>query len=144
VYVRVPKFLIDVVHEVRVLLNPIYADEYYAKSIMTRTRLKTIEEKMKSWGCELNHPNQFKYPNQVSSGHLYFSNGKQLHIRVKYIAGGKYELKGHVEWHGVPHPIKHMMYMDLDYDLGYDIMKELWDASEEKLNEVKKKYDILK
>lgn len=142
-YVKVPKFLIDVVHEVRVLINPKYADEYYDKSIMVKVPLRKIEEKMLMWGCELNHPNQYKYPNQVSSGHLYFGNGKQLHIRIKFIAGGKYEIKGHVEWHGVPHPFRHMMYADLDYDLGYNILKELWDSTIDELEKIKKKYEML-
>jgi hypothetical protein len=143
VYVKVPKILIDVVHEIRVIINPKYADEFYEQAILVRNPLKKIEEKMVSWGCELNHNNQFKYPNQVSSGHLYFGNGKQLHIRVKFIAGGKYELKGHVEWHGVPHPIRHMMYFDLDYELGYKVMKDLWDAHSDDIEDIKKKYDIL-
>ena len=142
-FVRMPQFFIDVVHEVRVIINPKYADEFYKKALNVKVSLKKIEEKMRVWGAELNHPNQFKYPNQVSSGHLYFNNGKQLHIRVKYLTGGKYELKGHVEWHGVPHPVKHMMYMDLDYDLGYDIMKELWEAPGDAIDEIKKKWGII-
>lgn len=138
--VKVPKFLTDIVHEVRVLINPRYADEFYQTGILTEMPLKKVEEKMKSWGCEMNHHNQYKYPTQVSSGHIYFTNGRQLHIRVKFISGGKYELKGHVEWHGVSHPIRHMMYADLDYDLGYKILKKLWNAKAEDLHEIRKKY----
>jgi hypothetical protein len=142
-YIRVPKFLTDVVHEIRVIINPKYADEYYDTGIFTVKKMKKIEEKLASWGCELNHTNQFKYTTQVSSGHLYFSNGKQLHIRVKFISGGKYELKGHVEWHGVAHPFRHMMYADLDYELGHKILKELWEAVPEEIERIKERYQII-
>ncbi|UCH87922.1 MAG: hypothetical protein JSV49_06535 [Thermoplasmata archaeon] len=143
-FVRIPKFLTDLVHEVRVLINPRYADEFYDTGILVKGPLEKIEKKFAEWGAELNHTNQFKYPNQVSSAHLYFENGKQLHIRVKYISGAaRYELKGHVEWHGVPHPIKHMMYADLDYDLGFKITKELWNAGEKKIEGIKKKYQMM-
>jgi hypothetical protein len=142
VFVRVPRFLTDLVHEVRVIINPKFADEFYDTGIVVKGPLEKIEERMSSWGSELNHPNQFKYPNQVSSAHLYLTNGKQLHIRVKYLSGARYELKGHVEWHGVPHPVKHMMYLGLDYKLGYKITKALWNAKPEELEKVKKRYLI--
>lgn len=140
--IRVPKFLTDLVHEVRVLINHRYADEHYDTGIVVAGPLKKVEEKMASWGSELNHPNQFKYHNQVSSAHLYLANGRQLHIRVKYRSGAKYELKGHVEWHGVAHPVRHMMYADLDYDLGHEIVKALWNALPEEIDKIKKKYLI--
>lgn len=142
-FVKMPKFFIDVVHEVRVIINSKYADEFYHKAILIKLPLAKIKDKFEAWGAEMDHHNQYKYPNQVGSAHLYFNNGKQLHIRVKFITGGKYELKAHVEWHGVPHPIRHMMYLDLDYDLGYRIMKELWDSTKENLEDIKKKWGIL-
>jgi hypothetical protein len=119
-------------HKFRVALNPIYSDEHYDTGLVIDLPIKKIENLLSSWGCELNHPNQFEYPNQVLSGHLYLKNGKQLHIRVKKVDKGL-ELKGHVEWHGVTHPILHMLYANLDYEKGYQMVKNFLEKSNIKL-----------
>jgi hypothetical protein len=124
----VPRILIDSVHEFRVKLNPIYAEENYETDLVIDTPLKKLIEIMEEWGCEINHPNQYKYPNQVASGHLYLNNGKQFHLRVYKHSKGLM-IKGHIEWHGVTHPIRHIMYANLDYAKGYRMLKSLTDKS---------------
>ncbi len=136
--IYIPKFLLRWAHKFRVGLNPIYSDEHYDTGIILDIALQELETIMGSWGCELNHPNQFQYPNQVASGHKYLQNGKQLHIRVIEKPDG-YELKAHVEWHGVTHPILHMLYANLDYQKGYEMLKRFIEKSKSLLlNKLKK------
>ena len=122
--IHMPKFLLRWAHRFRVRLNPIYADENYDTDIVIDIPLPKLMKLMGSWGCELNHPNQFEYPNQVASGHIYLNNGKQFHLRVTKTPKGMM-LKGHVEWHGVTHPILHIMYANLDYEIGYRMLKKM-------------------
>jgi hypothetical protein len=122
IIIYVPKFMLRWAHKFRVALNPIYSDEHYKTGLVVDLPLKKVEKLLLSWGCEVNHPNQYEYKNQVASGHIYLKNGKQLHIRVKKVKKGL-ELKGHVEWHGVTHPILHMLYANLDYEKGYKMIK---------------------
>jgi hypothetical protein len=79
----------------------------------------------------------------VASGHLYLTNGKQFHLRVYKNSDGLM-IKGHVEWHGITHPILHMMYANLDYEKGYRMLKNLLDKSgiELIIDKGEGKYDI--
>jgi hypothetical protein len=122
--IYVPKFLLRWAHMFRVGLNPIYADENYDTDIVIEMPKNKIREMMRDWGCELDHPNQFEYPGQEISGHIYLNNGKQLHIRVTKHPKG-FMLKAHEEWHGITHPILHIMYANLDYEKGYRMLKKL-------------------
>ena len=124
----VPKFLLDLAHEFRVKLNPIYADENYETDLIVDIPLKELQNIMRDWGCEIDHPNQFWYPDQVTSGHIYLENGKQFHMRVYKHKDG-FLVKGHVEWHGVTHPIRHIMYANLDYEKGYRMLKNFCEKS---------------
>ncbi len=126
--IYIPKFMLRWAHKFRVALNPIYSDEHYNTGIKLDMSLDKLENLMESWGCELNHPNQYEYRHQVASGHLYLKNGKQLHIRVTERLEG-YELKAHLEWHGVTHPILHMLYANLDYQKGYEMLKRIIEKS---------------
>lgn len=126
--IYIPKFMLRWAHKFRVGLNPIYSDEHYDTGMIIDISLAKLKNLMESWGCELNHPNQFEYPHQVASGHIYLKNGKQLHIRVVEKPEG-YELKGHVEWHGVTHPILHMLYAHLDYQKGFEMLKKFIEKS---------------
>ena len=127
--VYIPKFLLRWAHRFRVHLNPIYSDENYKTDIIINMPLPKLNKIMESWGCEINHPNQYWYPDQVASGHIYLKNGKQFHMRVYNHPKGLM-LKGHVEWHGVTHPILHIMYANLDYEKGYRMLKKLLEKSE--------------
>ena len=87
---------------------------------------------MKKWGCEIDHPNQYKYPNQLASGHIYLNNGKQFHVRVTKHSKGLM-LKAHEEWHGLTHPILHILYANLDYEKGYRMLKKFIKRSKFKI-----------
>jgi hypothetical protein len=126
--VYLPKFMLRWAHKARVALNPIYADENYDTDIVVELPQRKILKIMESWGCELNHPNQYEYPGQIASGHIYLKNGKQLHIRVTEHPKG-YMMKAHEEWHGITHPILHIMYANLDYEKGYRMLKRLLEKS---------------
>jgi hypothetical protein len=130
--IYVPKFLLRWAHRFRVHLNPIYSDENYNTDIIIDLSLDKLLKVLSSWDCELNHPNQFNYPHQVASGHIYLNNGKQLHIRVTKHSKGLM-LKAHEEWHGVTHPILHIMYANLDYEKGYRMLKRLLNKSKIKI-----------
>ena len=41
----------------------------------------------------------------------------------------QFPVKGHVEWHGVTHPIRHIMYANLDYEKGYRMLKNFCEKS---------------
>ena len=127
--IRSPKIFVRWAHTFRVKLNPRYADENYDTDIYTELPLETIIQILASWGCRINDPNQYWYPNQVASGHIYFTNGRQLHIRVYEHEDGRYSLKAHVEWDGMVRPIMHIMYAGLDYHKGYRILRHLWNSS---------------
>jgi len=129
VKIRMPKFLLRWAHTFRVHLNPIYADENYDTDIVINLPIPKLLQIMADWGCEVNHPNQYQYPNQVASGHIYLNNGKQFHMRVYRHKNGLM-MKGHVEWHGITHPILHIMYANLDYEKGYRMMKKLVENTE--------------
>lgn len=122
----VPKFLLRWAHKFRVHLNPIYADENYDTDIVVDIPLSRLLKIMKSWDCEIDHPNQYWYPNQVASGHIYLKNGKQFHVRV-YDHSDGLMLKAHEEWHGLNHPILHILYANLDYEKGYRMLKKLFE-----------------
>lgn len=141
--VYMPKFLLRWAHKFRVNLNPIYADENYDTDIVVNLPFNRVIKLMQSWDCEIGHPNQFEYSNQVSSGHIYLKNGKQLHIRV-YSHPKGFMLKAHEEWHGVTHPILHIMYANLDYEKGYRMLKRLIEKSKVKvlIDKGKDKYDL--
>lgn len=130
--IHVPKFFLRWAHKFRVHLNPIYSDENYETDIVVNMPLTKLLKVMSSWGCELNHPNQYQYPEQVASGHIYLNNGKQFHMRVYNHKKGLM-LKGHEEWHGVTHPIMHIMYANLDYENGYRMLKNLLEKSKVKI-----------
>ena len=132
VKIYVPRFLLRWAHKFRVKLNPIYADENYDTDLVTDLPLTKLKKLMLSWGCELDHPNQFSYPDQVTSGHIYLKNGKQFHVRVSKHPDGLM-MKGHVEWHGLTHPILHILYANLDYEKGYRMLKELVEKSSIKI-----------
>ena len=136
--VYIPKFFLRWAHRFRVRLNPIYADENYKTDIIINMPLPKLIKIMESWGCEVNHPNQFWYPDQVASGHIYLKNGKQFHMRVYKHPKGLM-LKGHVEWHGVTHPILHMLYANLDYQKGYEMLKGFIEKSKHLLLKNSKK-----
>jgi hypothetical protein len=122
--IYLPKFFLRWAHAFRVRLNPIYADENYKTDIIIDLQLDNLIKIMEKWGCEINHPNQYSYPHQVASGHIYLNNGKQFHVRVCRHEKGLM-LKAHIEWHGVTHPILHIMYANLDYEAGYRMLKRL-------------------
>lgn len=141
--IYMPKFFLRWAHRFRVNLNPIYADENYDTDIVVNMSLSELIKIMEKWGCELNHPNQYWYPDQVASGHIYLNNGKQFHLRV-YDHPKGLMIKGHVEWHGITHPILHTMYANLDYEKGYRMLKKLVEKSKLKIliDQGKGKYDI--
>ena len=132
VKVYCPKFFLKLAHKFRVSLNPIYSDENYDTDIVVDISLKELTKVLKTWGCELNHPNQYWYPDQVASGHIYLNNGKQFHLRVTKHRRGLM-LKGHIEWHGLTHPILHILYANLDYESGYRMLKKLMKKSNLKI-----------
>jgi hypothetical protein len=141
--VYVPKIFLKWAHDFRVKLHPRYADENYDTDIVINIELDRLRELMDKWGCDIDHPNQYKYPNQVSSGHIYLANGKQFHVRVYKHSKG-FMIKGHVEWHGITHPILHMMYANLDYEKGYRMLRNLLEKAgvDILIDKGKGKYDV--
>lgn len=125
VKLRMPRWWINLAHKYRVKLHPRYDDMKYDTGIVVRDSLDEIRRRLLLLTCDIDNPNQYIYPTQVMSGHLYLPKGRQLHIRVFKHPDG-YELKAHLEWSGLSHPIKHIMYSGLDYEKGYLILKKLW------------------
>ena len=125
VKVRMPRWWINIAHRYRVKLHPRYADENYDTGIILRCTLEEIRHRFILLTCDIDNPNQYIYPDQVMSAHLYLPKGRQLHVRVfKYPEG--FIMKAHLEWSGVEHPIRHTFYSGLDYEEGYRILKKLW------------------
>ena len=122
-----------------VFYNNFYLEKY---KIVIKMPLKKLIKLMESWGSDMNHPNQYWYPDQVASAHIYLDNGKQFHVRVYKHEKGLM-LQGHLEWHGITHPIRHTMYANLDYEKGYRMLKKLLEKTDVKIiiDKGKDKYD---
>jgi hypothetical protein len=125
VKVRMPRWWINLAHKFRIKLHPRYDDDHYDTGIVVDCSLDEIRNRFLSWTCDLDNPHQYIYKNQVLSGHIYLPAGRQLHIRVFTHPKG-YEMKAHLEWSGLEHPIRHTFYSGLDYEQGYIILKKLW------------------
>lgn len=123
--VQMPRWWIDLAHKFRVKLHPRYADEHYNTGIVVTCTLEEIRQRFIQFTCDIDNPNQYIYPEQVMSAHLYLPKGKQLHVRVYKCSEG-FLMKGHLEWSGTKHPIRHTFYSGLDYDEGDKILKKLW------------------
>lgn len=122
--VYVPKCMLHWAHKFRIALNPIYSDENYETDIVLDMPLADLITILEGWGCEIGHPNQYWYFDQIASGHIFLKNGKQFHLRV-YTHPNGLMLKGHIEWHGLTHPILHILYANLNYKKGYKMLKKL-------------------
>ena len=125
VKVRMPKWWMDWAHKFRVKLHPRYDDLKYDTGIVVTCPVEEIRQRLVLMTCDIDNPNQYIYPHQVMSGHLYLPKGRQLHIRVFRHPDGC-ELKAHLEWSGLSHPIRHTFYSGLDYEKGYLVLKKLW------------------
>ncbi len=130
--IHMPKCFLKWAHDFRVKLHKRYADENYKTDIVIDLPLPKLIKIMESWGAVINHPNQYWYSMQVASGHIYLPNGKQFHMRV-YTHPKGLMVKGHIEWHGLTHPILHIMYANLDYEAGYRMLKKLCNKSNLKI-----------
>lgn len=122
----VPRWIVNGTHEFRRKLNPRYDDDGHPEKFFTRHPLFVIRSRLRGLGFELDTINQFSYPDQVLSGHLYFRNGRQLHVRVRRISKGYFKIQAHTEWNARYYLFRHIMYADLDYEEGYEMFIKMW------------------
>ena len=123
---RVPRWLVSLAHRFRTGLNPQYGDDGHPGMLTTRHPLVVVRSRLVRLGFDLDSINQFVYMDQVLSGHLYFKNGRQLHIRVRRLGKGHFSLQAHTEWNARYHMLRHIMYADLDYEEGIHMLRMMW------------------
>jgi hypothetical protein len=123
---RVPRWVVRLYHDFLKHLNPRFDDDGHRESFRTRHPLVDIRHRLKRLGLDMDSINQFVYPDQVLSGHLYFRNGRQLHVRVRRISKGLFKVQAHTEWNARYHLFRHILYADLDYEEGLQMVKKLW------------------
>lgn len=123
---RVPRWLVRLYHEFLAKLNPSFDDDGHPEGFRTRVPLVEIRSRLKRLGFDMDSINQFVYDDQVASGHLYFGNGRQLHVRVRRRGKGHFRIQAHTEWNARYHLFRHILYLDLDYEEGFQMMRRLW------------------
>jgi len=135
----IPRFLYDLVHYFRITLHPRYSDEAHDTGVLVRCTVEDVRERLSSWGCDVDLPQQYIYDHQVASGHITLHGGRQFHVRV-YPGPDGHIFQAHVEWDGLAHPILHMMYAGLDYELGQKMLSEFINGSKENALEMQKEF----
>ena len=123
---RAPRWLVRFTHAFRGSLNPHYDDDGHPEYFATRLPLVMVRNRFKRLGFDLDSINQFVYEDQVLSGHLYFKNGRQLHVRVRRVGMRVLRIQAHTEWNARYHMLRHIMYADLDYEEGLSMMRTMW------------------
>jgi len=83
-----------------------------------------IRMQLEGLGAMLDYPFQH-YKKQCLSGHVFYPDGHQLHIRVFPLKKG-YGIKAHYEWNAEYHPLRHLACKDLSYPTGCRMLKKLW------------------
>ena len=123
---RVPRILVRLYHEFLKSLNPRFDDDGHRESFRTRLPLVEIRSRLKRLGFDMDSINQFVYDDQVLSGHLYFGNGRQLHVRVRRRGKGLFKVQAHTEWNARYHLFRHILYQDIDYEEGLEMVRKRW------------------
>lgn len=106
-------------------MNPNADPNRWPLCIRTHRNLENLRDKLESMGFLLDYPFQH-YKDQVLSGHKFFDDGHQLHVRVFPTKGGDYGIKAHYEWNAEYHPFRHLACSDLSYPKGCRMFKKLW------------------
>lgn len=83
-----------------------------------------IRDRLIELGATLDYPFQH-YKKQCLSGHVFYPDAHQLHIRVFPLKHG-FGMKAHYEWNAEFHPLRHLACKDLSYPKGAKMLKRLW------------------
>jgi hypothetical protein len=110
-------------------MNPEADPKIWPFCIKTKEDLPSIRQKLSDMRAVIDYPFQH-YKKQSLSGHIFYLDRHQLHIRVFPLKVG-YGLKAHYEWNAKYCPLKHLACKDLSYPEGCRRLKRLWNASKE-------------
>jgi len=114
-------------------MNPDADPHRWPYCIETKMSVEELREKFDGLGFKLDYPFQH-YKEQVLSGHLFYDDGRQLHMRAFPMGEGKYGLKAHYEWCAEQYPLKHLACQDLSYPRGCKMLRKLWGKEEDTSN----------
>jgi hypothetical protein len=119
--------LIDLFDHIQRGMNHGADPRQWKHCINTDLDLCEIRERLVKLGATLDYPFQH-YKRQCLSGHIFYPDAHQLHIRVFPLKKG-YGLKAHYEWNAEFHPLRHLACKDLSYPEGARMLRRLWAAT---------------
>lgn len=105
-------------------MNPGADPRIWKHCITTDMDICEIRKRLVELGATLDYPFQH-YKKQCLSGHIFYPDTHQLHIRV-FPLGHGFGMKAHYEWNAEFHPLRHLACNDLSYPKGAGILKRLW------------------
>ena len=112
-------------------MNPEADPHIWPYCFKTELEFEKLREKLEEIGFKLDYPFQH-YKDQALSGHIFYKDGHQLHMRAFPLKKGGYGLKAHYEWSAETNPIRHLACKDISYPKGCRMLKKLWFGPEAK------------
>ena len=117
--------IIEFLDHVQRGMNPEADPRMWPFCIRTELDLESLKNKLEELGFSLNYPFQH-YKDQSLSGHIFYDDGHQLHLRAYPLKSGGFGLKAHYEWSAETNPIRHLACKDISYPRGCRMIRKLW------------------
>jgi hypothetical protein len=106
-------------------MNPDADPHKWPNCIETDLEMVQLRDELIELGFHLDYPFQH-YKEQTLSGHIFYKDGHQLHIRAFHLTKGGFALMAHYEWSAERFPLRHLACKDLSYPEGCKMLKKLW------------------
>jgi len=106
-------------------LNPQSNEDRYPDCVTLRCDRAFLDELFISWEFDMGNPLQYHHKGQILSGHTVYTNGRQFHVRCYDRGEGLFGLKGHTEWNGEVHLLRHLAAFEVDYQQGCRRLRKL-------------------
>lgn len=122
---RAMHILIEFFDHIQRGMNPEADPLVWPYCFKTDMVLEDLKERLADIGFSLEYPfKHYKY--EALSGHIFYEDGHQLHLRAFPLKKGGYGIKAHYEWSAETNPIRHLACKDISYPLGCRMLKKLW------------------
>ena len=125
------KHLIDFFDHIQRGMNPDADPHRWPHCITTNLDMEQLRGRLLELGFHLDYPFQH-YKEQTLSGHLFYDDGHQLHLRAFHLDSGGFALMAHYEWGAEKYPLRHLACKDLSYPRGCKMLKKLWNRKVKK------------
>ncbi len=126
------RHIIDFLDHIQRGMNPEADPHMWPYCMKTDMTVEELREKLEKMGFCLDYPFQH-YKDQSLSGHLFYKDGHQLHIRAFPLKRSGFGLKAHYEWCAETNPVKHLACRDISYPNGCRKFKKLWTTKDAKV-----------